>query len=278
MIERTIGIKGDRDSCTARRRLAPASVLALLCACATSEVMAASGTFTTRAPSIEAPAMISAQSPAGLGQPADPNPACLSPSGRTSGGTYFNYAPGNAVVFLNIGAGNAVTGASVDASVSAVAQGRPSDSMILFSSTAPDDPNGVLFQLESTDGLDATEVSTGGVVHLGDGTLPAVVPGNDGYLRIEWFNRDARTNESAREPDVFWSDSSAPSVCQGIHLACTNQAACDAAVGGNVTGLRSAAAATMATGSSALWMLGAGFGLFVLLTRRQLIRGDKHSA
>jgi hypothetical protein len=277
VIEHAIGINGNRDSSIARRLLAGACGLALTCAGATPEAMAAGGKFTARELSPNAPAMTSLQMAAGPGLSAGPEAACLSPSGRTSGGTYFRYAPGNAVVFLNIGAGNAMTGASVDASVTALAPGRPSDSMILFSSTAPDDPNGILFQLADTEGSGAAEVSTGRIVRLSDSALPNVVAGSDGMLRIEWFDRDSQATDSARKPDVFWSQAAAPSVCQGIHLACTNQAACDAAAGGSVTGMRAVAAGTMAIDKSALWMLAAGLGLFAFLNRKRLLRGNRNS-
>ncbi|MEZ5461645.1 hypothetical protein [Dokdonella sp.] len=118
--------------------------------------------------------------------------------------------------------------------------------MILFSSTAPDDPNGIIFQLTDVEGSDAAEVSTGGIVHLSESNLPNVVADTDGMLRIEWFDRDSQGDNPAK-PDVFWSQAAAPSVCQGIHLACTNQAACDVVVGGSDTGLQAAAATTMAT-------------------------------
>jgi uncharacterized protein YodC (DUF2158 family) len=277
VINCAIGINGYRDSSMAKRLLAHASVLALSCACATSGAMAAGGKFTTRDLSSNAPAITSLQSAAGPGQPAEPKAACLSTTGRTSSGTYFRYAPGNSVVFLNIGAGNAMTGASVDASVEALAPGRPSDSMILFSSTAPNDPNAILFQLEDTKGSGAAEVSTGGIVRLSDGALPNVMAGSDGMLRIEWFDRDSQANDPALKPDVFWSQAAKPSVCQGIHLACTNQAACDAAVGGSVGGMRTVAAGTMAIDKSALWMLAAGLGLFALLNRKQFLRRNRNS-
>jgi uncharacterized protein YodC (DUF2158 family) len=277
VIKHAIGINGCRDISIARRLLAGASVLALSCACATSGAMAAGGRFTTRDQSANAPPMPSLQSAAGSAHPVGPYAACLSLSGRTSSGTYFNHAPGNAIVFLNIGAGNAMTGASVDASVKAIAPGRPSDSMILFSSTAADDPNGILFQLADTEGSSAEEVSTGGIVRLSDGALPNVVAGSDGMLRIEWFDRDSQGKDPALKPDVFWSQAATPSVCQGIHLACTNQAACDAAAGGSASGMRTVAEGTMAIDKSALWMLAAGLGLFVILTRKQLRRGDGNS-
>jgi uncharacterized protein YodC (DUF2158 family) len=278
VIKHAIGINGDRDISIARRLLAGASVLALSCACATSGAMAAGGKFTARDLSANAPAIAPLQSATGLGHPAGSDATCLSPSDRTSGGTYFSYAPGNSVVFLNIGAGNAMTGASVDASVKAIAPGRASDSMILFSSTAADDPNAILFQLADTEGSSAEEVSTGGIVRLSDGALPNVVAGSDGMLRIEWFDRDSQGKDPALKPDVFWSQAAAPSVCQGIHLACTNQAACDAAAGGSVAGMRAVAAGTMAIDKSALWMLAAGLGLFVILTRKQILRGNRNSA
>lgn len=245
MIEHVIDVTGHRDSSMVRRLLTGAGFLALVCACATSDAMAAGGRFAARDPSVGATVPVPLPSDALPAHPAGPNAACLSPAGMTSSGTYFNYAPGNAVVYLNIGAGNAMTGASVDASVSSLAPARPSDSMILFSSTAPDDPNGIIFKLTDAEGSNAAEVSTDGVVLLSDSALPNVVMGSDGMLRIEWFSRDSQGNNPAR-PDVFWSEAAAPSVCQGIHLACTDQAACDVAVGGGVTGMRTAAT-TMAT-------------------------------
>jgi uncharacterized protein YodC (DUF2158 family) len=277
VIKHAIGISGCRDCSLAKRLLTGASVLALTCACATSEAMAAGGRFMSREQSANTPAMTLLPSAAEPGYPARQDAACLSPMGRTSSGTFFSDAPGNSVVFLNIGAGNAMTGASVDASVRALAPGRPPDSMIPFFSTVPDDPNGILFQLADTESSAAAEVSTGGIVRLSDGALPNVVAGADGMLRIEWFDRNSQANDPAKKPDVYWSQAAAPSVCQGIHLACTDQAACDIAAGASSTGMRTIAAGTMAIDKSALWMLAAGLGLFALLTRKQRLRDNKNS-
>lgn len=147
-------------------------------------------------------------------------------------------SPNNVVMELDIGASNAVTGGSFDVTITTSGNGSwcSEATLLMTNSDGIADPNGII--LSPAAGNDATcdgglEVSSGGVLDFTDNGLPDIVPNADGILRLEFFES---FDDVADEIDAFWGTHSAPALVQGVGLACTDQAACDAAVGGGGPG------------------------------------------
>lgn len=143
-------------------------------------------------------------------------------------------SPNNVVVELDIGAGNTVTGSSFDVTIQTSGNGSwcSEATVLLSNSDGEGDPNGIL--LNPAAGEDATcdgglEFSSEGVIDFAANGLPNIEPNADGILRLEFHES---FDDAADEIDAFWGTHSSPFVVQGLGFACTDQAACDAAVGG----------------------------------------------
>lgn len=143
-------------------------------------------------------------------------------------------SPNNVVVELDIGAGNAVTGASFDVTIQTAGSGSwCSEAAVLMSnSDGEGDTNGIF--LTPAIGEDAAcddglEVSSEGVIDFASNDLPNIEPNADGILRLEFHES---FDDETDVIDAFWFQHSDPFVVQGLGFACTDQAACDAAVGG----------------------------------------------
>ncbi|OAB62941.1 hypothetical protein AY599_13385 [Leptolyngbya valderiana BDU 20041] len=136
--------------------------------------------------------------------------------------------PANSSVTLNIGAGNAVTGVGYEVTIEAFSPSWLSESRMAILSNAGD-PIGTGAEIIPVDGTNASgveTVSSGGIIALGS----PVAANGAGEIYIEWFES---FNDTTPAPDSVWSDSAAPvSLPPGITLQCTDQAACDAALGG----------------------------------------------
>jgi hypothetical protein len=208
--------------------------------------------------------------------PVPAHPMCLPPTGRTSNADTFSNDPFNSVIQLNIGVGNAMTGASVEASVEAFAPSLLYNSMLHFSSTNPNDPNGIymLFSPYFNPGVD--QISSYGLQLLSDDSYPNIAAGADGILRIEWFDRNFDGLNTHLNPNAVWSDAARPIVCQGVYITCTDQPACDAAVAaaGGVLGGPPAPATLPITGKLAIGMLIVGLAMIVFRRRKLLLSGS----
>lgn len=196
--------------------------------------------------------------------------ACVSPVGKTSNGDPFSGDPNNSVVELNIGVGNEMTGAAADASIEAFSPSWLSETAVLFSSTDPADPNAINLTVSATDASGVEEITTNGVLLFADFSLPNIPAGPDGILRLEWFET---FDDASISPDNAWSNAAAPFTCQGIYITCTDQAACDAAVGGGGGGQPPAPTRELPTLSQwALGLLVAGLGLLAFRSRKRFVR------
>lgn len=165
-------------------------------------------------------------------RPAGTNPVCVPVAGRTSNGDAFMGDPSNSVVTLDIGVGNELLGVAADATVTAHSPSWLSEAAVMFSSSELDDPDAIYLTVSDTGSSGTETVSTEGVLYFADYGLPNIPVDGDGILRLEWFED---FDDSSIDPDATWADSSSPFTCSGIRLACTDQAACDAAVSGGVT-------------------------------------------
>lgn len=142
----------------------------------------------------------------------------------------------NIIIDLNIGAGNSMTGGSWDVGIASAGASWLSEATILFSdSTGSADPNGI--NLSPGAGEDAPgdmEFSSGGVVlDFSDNALPDVIAGADGILRLQFFES---FDDDPDLVDANWRNAAASALVAGIGIACADQAACDAAVGGGGPG------------------------------------------
>lgn len=137
--------------------------------------------------------------------------------------------PDNTIVDINIGAGNEVSGLAWDVNVATVGLSWLSEAVMQFSdSTGSADPNAI--NLSVGNGDDASGVmdySSGGVLPFSSLPLPNIVAGPDGIFRIQFFDS---FDDNAGTADADYADLAAATVCPGLFLQCTNQAACDAAI------------------------------------------------
>jgi hypothetical protein len=226
-------------------------------------------------PSAQVPWVASSQVTKRGGHPAPINPICLSPEGRTSNNRYQINDPGNSVILLNIGAGNAMTGASVEATVEAFSPSWLSNSEILYSSTNFSDENGIIMSFSPYWNPGVDQFSSGGLDLFADSALPNVVAGSDGVLRIEWFNGDPFGTNVHLNPNAVWSDATRPIVCQGVYIACVDQEACNAAVleaGGIFSGPLPTARALPINGKLGIGMLIAGLATIVVRKRKIFLK------
>jgi len=141
----------------------------------------------------------------------------------------------NIVIDLDIGAGNTLTGVGWDIGIATVGDSWLSEATIQHSdSTGSADPNAI--NLNVGDGLDNSgdqEFSSGGaIVDFSDNGLPDITAGADGILRLQLFES---FDDNTDAIDANYRDAATPQLCAGLALACTNQFACNIAVGGGLT-------------------------------------------
>ncbi|MFZ1797570.1 MAG: IPTL-CTERM sorting domain-containing protein [Dokdonella sp.] len=200
-------------------------------------------------------------------RPAGMAPTCISVAGMTGNGDWGSGDPNNTVIEINIGAGNEMTGAAADASITAFSPSWLSEATVTFSSTTASDPNAINLTMSGTDASGTEETSTGGVLLFADYSLPNIPVNADGILRLE-FNEGF--DDGSVNPDSQWNDAAAPTTCQGIYLTCTDQAACDAAVsGGGGTPLGE----TQELPTLSQWAMGLlalGLGMLAFRSRKRL--------
>lgn len=164
-------------------------------------------------------------------RPAGTAPVCVSPVGRTSNSDPYIGDAGNTVVTYNIGVGNQLLGVSADAVVTANSPSYLSETAVMFSSSELDDADAIFLTVSETAESGTETVTTDGVLLFSDYDLPPIPVDADGVLRLEWHET---FDDETVNPDAVWAASPTPSVCSGIRLVCTDQAACDSAVTGVV--------------------------------------------
>ncbi len=160
------------------------------------------------------------------GTPGCTGAVCLSSQGATANGAFASGDPNNRVRLLNIGSGNQLTGLAVDVRVEARSPSWLSEARIVFSSS-----NIAGYRISYTPGLKMEQPGTinhssNGVVTFVSQGLQNVVAGADGILRVEW---NETFDDPEVNPDSLWSNHPTPTVCGGLRLVCTNQAACNQA-------------------------------------------------
>lgn len=206
-------------------------------------------------------------------RPAGISPTCISVAGKTGNGEWGSGDPSNSIITLDIGAGNEMTGAAADASVTAFDPSYLSEATVTFSSSTPGDANAINLTVSNTAGPGTEEVTTEGVLLFGDFGLPNIPVNADGILRLE-FNESF--DDDTVDPDSQWNDAAAPFTCQGIYLTCTNQAACDAAaaaLGGGGGGGGEPVGETVDLPTLSQWSMGVlalGLGLLGFGARKRL--------
>ncbi|MCK9488000.1 MAG: zinc-dependent metalloprotease [Xanthomonadales bacterium] len=151
---------------------------------------------------------------------------CLSSVGATANAPYFSGDPGNTVRNLNIGAGNTLTGLALDLRVQAFAPSWLSEATLVFSSSNLAGNHTYWSPFEGQQQSGIANFTSNGVLNLVANNLQ-ITAGQDGILRVEWSET---FNDPEVNPDSLWSNHPSPTVCPGIRLVCSNQAACDAAV------------------------------------------------
>lgn len=133
--------------------------------------------------------------------------------------------PDNVVLNFDIGAGNQVTGISFDMGIATIGASWCSEPDLSFTDSGV--TTGVI--LTPGVGVDANcdqEFSSGGV---DDVTAFNVIAGADGILRLEFSES---FDDNADSADANLRNAVAPAVAAGLALTCTDQAACDSALGG----------------------------------------------
>ena len=144
----------------------------------------------------------------------------------------FQGDPDNVVIELDIGEGNTLTGAGFDLGIETVGISWLSEVTILHSdSTGAADPNGIILTPGFGDDTSGSqEYSSGGLVDFSDLMLPEPVAGPDGILRLEIHETGFDDNVDAIDANM--RNAADPTVCGGLALVCSDQAACNAAIRG----------------------------------------------
>ena len=133
--------------------------------------------------------------------------------------------PDNVVLTFDIGAGNQVTGISFDMGIATIGDSWCSEADVFFTDSAV--TTGVV--LTPGVGIDENcdqEFSSGGV---DDVTEFDVIAGADGILRVEFAES---FDDNADAADANLRNAVAPVVAAGMSMTCTDQTACDVALGG----------------------------------------------
>jgi len=139
----------------------------------------------------------------------------------------------NIIIDLNIGAGNALIGVAWDIGIDTLTPGFGSwlsEAVIQHSdSNGSADPNAI--NLTVGVGNDAggdMDFSSGGVLLFSSVPLNDIVAGPDGILRLQLFES---FDDEADAVDANYRNAAAPATCPGLALVCSDQAACNEALG-----------------------------------------------
>jgi len=152
---------------------------------------------------------------------------CLSFDGRASWDGEDD--PDNTIIDLDIGAGNTLTGVGWDIGVATVGASWLSEATIQHSdSNGSADPNAINLNVGAgNENSGDQDFTSSGILDFSDNGLPDIVAGADGILRLQLFET---FDDNTDAIDANYRNAAAPELCPGLALACTDQAACDAAV------------------------------------------------
>ena len=152
----------------------------------------------------------------------------LSVEGKTAANELGSGDSGNSTGFLNIGIDNEVIGIGWNVTIEATGDAWLSDAAVALL-TGPEG-GGIVLSPGSDDEMSGSgSYSSGGVVMLEDAGLDPVSADAEGQVYLEWFDAE---NFSPGTINLFWSDpESGDNPEPGLRLVCTDQQACDAAVG-----------------------------------------------
>jgi len=157
-------------------------------------------------------------------------PPALSVDGNTANGAYNSGDPNNSSLIINIGVGNQLIGIGWEVSVEAFAPSWLSEAAVAIVPNAGDPTGLFLTPVPGTDGPGVETASSEGILLFDDAGIAPIPANAAGELYFEWHEG---FNDGAVDPDSQWSDSASPiTLLPGLTLVCTDQAACDAAVGG----------------------------------------------
>lgn len=137
----------------------------------------------------------------------------------------------NTIIDLDIGAGNTLTGVGWDIGVATVGDSWLSEATIQHSdSTGSADPNAINLSVGAGNDASGDQdfTSDGAILDFSDNMLPEITAGADGILRLQLFES---FDDNADAIDANYRNAAAPQLCPGLALACTDQAACNAALG-----------------------------------------------
>jgi hypothetical protein len=136
----------------------------------------------------------------------------------------------NTIIDINIGAGNQLLGVAWDIGIATVGASWLSEPTILHSSSAGSaDPNGINLTIGlGDDAAGDQDYSSGGVLLFADVPLAPIVADADGILRLQLFES---FDDEADLVDANYRNAAAPFTCPGLALVCSDQAACNAALG-----------------------------------------------
>ncbi|GAB4186500.1 MAG: hypothetical protein Tsb002_11000 [Wenzhouxiangellaceae bacterium] len=131
----------------------------------------------------------------------------------------------NFQIDLHVGPGNTVTGIAWDVMISTIGASWLSEASIQISDTTGSaDPNALVLAPGSGQDLPGMETfSSNGVVVLADNGANDIVVGNDGLLRLQFFESFDDVPDTT---DAIWDNSATPVVCGGLFLQCTDQINC----------------------------------------------------
>ncbi|GAB4177118.1 MAG: hypothetical protein Kow0020_13070 [Wenzhouxiangellaceae bacterium] len=173
---------------------------------------------------------VAVQSVSGAPAPQGIAPACLDVTGIASWDGLDD--TDNIVIDLNIGAGNSLTGVAWDVNIATVGGSWRSEARVLLSdSTGSADPEGIVITPGFADSSSGqSDYSSGGVIDFSDNSLPDITTQPDGILRLQFYDS---FDDFADAVDANWSNiqGGPAAVCDGIALVCSDQAACNAALG-----------------------------------------------
>ncbi len=172
---------------------------------------------------------LSAEQLAGLPRSMVSGTPTLSVDGKTSNGALDSGDPLNSTLLLNIGVGNELIGIGWEATIETFGGSWLSESQLAILSN-PGDATGLFLALGVGDDAPGTATySSNGVLILADAGIDPIAANANGDLYMEWFESFV----DGANPDAEWSDpATGQTLPPGLTLVCTDQAACDAALGG----------------------------------------------
>jgi len=151
----------------------------------------------------------------------------------TSNSAYNSGDPSNSSMTLDIGVGNQIIGIGWEVNITTNDPSWRSESTVAIVTDAGDQTGLFLAPGAGDDSSGSTDYSSDGVLLFAEVTpdpIPPIDANASGEIYLEWH--EGFDDESV-DPDATWFDpASGMTLPPGLTLVCTDQAACDAALGG----------------------------------------------